>query len=702
MSADRRRRARAPAELPSSTSILFGAIAVAPLLLSVALCGCDWGSIPAGRYGVTALEIRGARAMDERALAACLATHERSRFQIDLGTSPEPECGVPPFDADRVSIRLWRWPWTEWPLYDHTVFERDVERVRRWYRARGFYEARVLSSEVSQDDDERETSIVLNVAEGRATFVRSLRLLGQEQLDQELRETLQEALSLVPGDRFDEADYDRSKEVLLRALRDAGYAKARLAGRVTITPNARAADIELTITPGPECSFGAVTVEGNGELPSTPIVGAAGIDRGERYNQSLVEEAQRAIYALGAFSSVEVQPILDTPGSVIDLHVTVVPGRVFRVGFGLGIQAGLVPTQALSEQTQSVNEWDVHALAILEHRNFLGGLRRLRIEERPRLIFRQQFPNVTTPRLGNRVSVEGRQPAFLEARTTLVANVTYDVGPDPFEDFSRHSVDAWIGPRRTFLDGRLLLSVAIHDGLFIPFAVGTTTSPVVQYNNLFWEQFVRLDLRDDPREPRNGAYFGLGMQESGYLLPSSWQYLRFTPEASGYVGLPLGMVLAARFALGIMHVYGTSLDPLSALGELGPFNYRLRGGGGNSVRGVLAGRLGDGVEGGLRRWEASLELRLPITASFGIVVFLDAGDVSREEVFRFNRPSTSLGFGLRYKTIVGPLRLDFGWRIPGLQRFGDAPPPSSASQTTVDLGLFQYPGAFHVTIGEAF
>ena len=675
---------------------------LALLVLPGVVGGCDWGAIPAGRYGVTALDIRGMQAMDERALAACLATHERARFQIDLGTSPEPECGVPPFDSSRVTIGLWRWPWTEWPLFDRTVFDRDIERVQRWYRARGFYEAHVLSSEVTDDDDEHETSITLNVTEGRATFVHSIRLLGQELIDQELRETLQEALSLVPGDRFDEADYDRSKEVLIRALRDAGYAKARLAGRVTIDPRARTADIELTLTPGPPCRFGTVTVTGNGELPTTPIVGAAGIDRGASYSQSLVEEAQRAVYALGAFSSVEVQPILETPGDVVDVRVTVVPGRVFRVGFGLGIQAGLVPTQALSEQTQAANEWDVHALGIIEHRNFLGGLRRLRIEERPRLIFRQQFPNLTTPRLGNRISIEARQPAFLEARTTLVASVTYDVGPDPFEDFSRHSVDGWVGPRRTFFDGRLLLSFAIHGSLFVPFDVGTTTSEVVTYNNRFWEEFIRLDLRDNPREPRNGVYLGLGMQQSGYLLPSSWQYLRFTPEANGYVGLPLGLVLAARFAVGIMHVYGTELDPLSALGELGPFNYRLRGGGANSVRGVLAGRLGDGIEGGLRRWEASLELRLPITANFGIVFFIDAGDVSREEIFRFNRPNTSIGFGFRYKTIVGPLRLDFGWRVPGMQRFGDAPPPASVSQTTVDLGAFAYPGALHVTIGEAF
>jgi hypothetical protein len=63
-------------------------------------------------------------------------------------------------------------------------------------------------------------------------------------------------------------------------------------------------------------------------------------------------------------------------------------GRNFRYGVGVGVETG----QVVDEQntTGSTPQWDAHVLAFIEHRDFLGGLRRLRLEDRPRLIFQGQ------------------------------------------------------------------------------------------------------------------------------------------------------------------------------------------------------------------------------------------------------------------------------------------------------------------------
>jgi len=108
----------------------------------------------------------------------------------------------------------------------------------------------------------------------------------------------------------------------------------------------------------------------------------------------------------------------------------------------------------------------------------------------------------------------------------------------------------------------------------------------------------------------------------------------------------------------------------------------------------------NGFPGGTRSWVASLELRVPLGDSFGIGTFLDAGDVdggssTQKARFRLDHPNTTFGAGIRYKTIVGPLRLDVGWLVPGLQgkREGDAVQKDP---------LFKFGGAVHLTIGEAF
>src|SRR5690606_13120099 len=120
---------------------------------------------------------------------------------------------------------------------------------------------------------------------------------------------------------------------------------------------------------------------------------------------------------------------------------------------------------------------------------------------------------------------------------------------------------------------------------------------------------------------------------------------RLSPEARGYVPLFWDLVWANRVLLGTIHVLSASdeLDPVAR--ALGPTTYRLRGGGANSNRGFLAGTLGAGLTGGIRRWEASSELRVPIGASFVLAGFFDMGDVNDQPAFRFDSLNATAGHG---------------------------------------------------------
>jgi outer membrane protein insertion porin family/translocation and assembly module TamA len=110
----------------------------------------------------------------------------------------------------------------------------------------------------------------------------------------------------------------------------------------------------------------------------------------------------------------------------------------------------------------------------------------------------------------------------------------------------------------------------------------------------------------------------------------------------------------------------------------------------------------DFFPGGTRSWIASLELRIPLGDSFGIATFMDVGDVDggkdgERARFRFDHPNTTLGAGLRYKTLVGPIRLDVGFLVPGLQG-----KRRDTDLVRYDDPLFRFHGAVHLTIGEAF
>jgi hypothetical protein len=739
-----------------------------------AMCSAACATIPKGRYGVDELTLNGVKELDPYALRACLATRERDSLSIDLSKEPAPECGKAPFDANRIHLGLWRWPWSEWPLYDPSIFERDLSRIERWYRARGYYGIRILDARSRPEvalhgtlSETNEIKLAVDIAEGEPVRIAKVDLQGIDALTRDLQDDVKKSLGeLELESRFDEADYDRTREAMARTLRDEGYAQALVDGKVVVDPKALRATIHFVVQTGPLMEIGDVCVEGHEKLPPKLILQASDLRPGRPFSQSDIEDARTRIYQLRVLSEVEIitgttdpktgenrfvdpdaregewlawkngettsDKEADEAGATervcrlakaskrssrprVPIEIRVKPGKLYRFGVGAGFQIGVEDGQRAINATQ---QWDVHVFAYGEIRNFLGGLRRLRIEERPKLIFLAPFPRVEDGegakdiRLGNNLSLLLEWPAFLEARTLLKLVASWDRGPDPYGGgFIRDDFNVGLGPSRGFLKNRLHAAAMVFVNPYIPRSryIHTANMPEVlkneRYNLLFLQQVFEWDTRDDKASARKGTYARLELHET--LPPSSWGYVRITPELRQYIPLPLGLVIAMRAGIGMINIYKSSAKT-PELRRLGPRPYRLRGGGPYSVRGIQAGLLGlrddDGewFPGGTRSWLASLELRIPLGDSFGIATFADVGDVdggSRTDKarFRFDHPNTTLGVGLRYKTIVGPIRLDVGFLVPGLQGSREG-----ARNVSYNDPLFRLRGAVHLTIGEAF
>ena len=695
------------------------------LSLAVVLVGC--ATLPENRYGVRKLELSGMKAFDEEALRACLTTTERPRATLYLGARSVGPCGQPPFNVRRSQLQLWSWATTDWPLYDRVGFARDLERIVRWYQARGYNDARVVGTAVdpvaalnddtiaktgpeaacrqSGSDEGCQVRLRVVIDEGAPTRIDSLVVRGSEQLDKSIRVALSEALELKPGERFDESLYEVSKQRMLAVLQDHGHALAEVEGAVRIDRAAHVAFVSFEVRAGPRCTFGKIFVEGAPSFLTSTIRAATRISPGDTYSGSALRGAQQAIFSTGLFMTVTVESILPSSGSRVDVRATVTLARKRRFGLGFGMQAGIV-TRGDTWDPISVPQWDVHLLAKYTEQRFLNSPGILTLEERPAMVIQEPFPGFTAPGFGNDVRAELRFAHVLEGRTAMRIGAAYVWGPDPYDTFFRHRVDSVVGLERKFLlRERLFVSIGVHNSVYrVPDGATTKSGEPAPADSLVtnFYQRARFDFRDSETQPRRGAMLQVELQEAGITDISSWRYVRTTPDARAYLPLPLDAVLAVRFAVGMYFIFDADpqLDENSR--NLGPRDYRLRGGGATSNRGFLPGELGDGPDGGTRRWEASLELRLPVTPTLGLVGFLDAGDVSQKPEFRWNVPQASSGFGLRYRTIVGSLRLDFAWRLPGLQVFGPDPRDPGGDLNQVDFGFAKMNGAVHLTIGEAF
>jgi outer membrane protein assembly factor BamA len=748
------------------------------LALVLALSAGACAHKPKQRYGIEKLQFSGMKELDPSALRACLVSEQRDKVSLGLGAVISPDCGVPPFDKTRFNARLFALPWAPWPVYDEAVFKLDVERLERWYQARGFYGIRVLdvsfkptdarqSDACSDPEGDCTVEIEVKLEEGEPVKVRKVELDIEGKLDPKLVEKVYAAVEPDQGDIFDEALYDQALEKLADVVREAGYARAAVVGNIEINRGLLVADIKLTITPGPLCHFGEVKLTSKSKIPEEPVLAATLLRKGQLYQESALDDAQRSIYALGAFSAVTVKGDLEnSTGAEVPILINVEPRRESQWLVGGGILSGIPQNSAAAIEGISVPQWDLHLVGSYENRNFFGGLRKFRIEERPRMLFLSQFPAVpdNSPRFGNLISANFSQPGVIDGRTSLVLETSWDNGPDPFLLFFRNDIGISLGLERGFWRQRINLRVAIHQEIMRVSKRQPIRDQVSKELNTDWtlqylqngeqnfdvrqqqaqlidaqssyvlpfvEQRVTVDLRDDATKPYKGAYLRVLAHEA-FRLPdtASWNYIRLTPEARGYVPLGLGIVLAGRFELGWIKILRASskLDDGGAL--LGPQSYRLRGGGATSNRGFAPGRLGDSLNGGTHRWGASLELRVPLSNNFYIVGFSDVGDVNAganlvrtyngqitnedasppERVgydgtpvvqrranggFRFTHLNGTLGGGLRYYTVIGPVRLDVGYRPKWYK--GDAP-----YGQRMDLGFTKFNGAVQLTIGDAF
>jgi outer membrane protein assembly factor BamA len=125
------------------------ALVWAATLVTAAALGAGCAKVPKTRYGVNEVRIEGTKKMSDDALEGCLGTRERPHVTATFGVETAGACGEPPFDADPPRLRLWAWPWTDWPLFDRIVLEQDLLRIDRWFEARGFHHAEVTDVQVS-------------------------------------------------------------------------------------------------------------------------------------------------------------------------------------------------------------------------------------------------------------------------------------------------------------------------------------------------------------------------------------------------------------------------------------------------------------------------------------------------------------------------------------------------------------------------
>ncbi|HXN31479.1 MAG TPA: BamA/TamA family outer membrane protein, partial [Polyangiaceae bacterium] len=278
----------------------------------------------------------------------------------------------------------------------------------------------------------------------------------------------------------------------------------------------------------------------------------------------------------------------------------------------------------------------------------------------------------------------------------------------------------------------------------------------------FPQLVTQIDFRDDPVHTHAGFAANVDLQFAGGPFGGTATDWRIQPDVEGYMPIAHGVTLAVSGTLGLLFPlnYGQSVEtglPAGASAtDIQTVYFRgFFSGGPSSNRGYpLRGVAPHGFVpflnpltaktqeanacdptglspaqvsilqqnpacsspiGGFTQWEATAELRFASSGPWGGVLFCDAGDVSQYVLFRkypsnpgasalrFNYLHLSCGVGGRYDTAVIPIRLDIGYRIPGMQILGQSQPTQYDATFGAPPVLFTVlPIAVAFGIGESF
>ncbi|HYQ29508.1 MAG TPA: POTRA domain-containing protein, partial [Polyangiaceae bacterium] len=145
--------------------------------------------------------------------------------------------------------------------YDPSLLSRDLERVERYYRARGYYEAKVSAARVLQLDG-RHVKIEIRVVPGAPVTVRSVEIPGLASLPTVVTKHVLQARTLKVDDVFDEARFDEMKAAMIEAQQDRGFPFAKVDAKAHIDLVEHRADVTLGLQPGPRATYGAVSIDG--------------------------------------------------------------------------------------------------------------------------------------------------------------------------------------------------------------------------------------------------------------------------------------------------------------------------------------------------------------------------------------------------------------------------------------------------------
>jgi translocation and assembly module TamA len=453
--------------------------------------------------------------------------------------------------------------------------------------------------------------------------------LGRITIDGDVPPDVRDKLGLAPGAPAVAADVLAAQQRLLTAIREAGHPLAKVdLPPVTLRPADNALDVTFHVAAGPYANIGQITIIGLKTVNEDYVRRRLLLKQGEQFSPTKIEAARADLGATGVFSVVRIEPAdhLDPGGTIpISIDVTERPlhsvdvGAAYSTDLGINLNAG----------------W--------HHRNLFGNAEQLN------LTAGVELGGSAVQHPGYNVGAQFIKPDFLTRDQSL--EISLRAVKQSLDAYDQQALFEKIGIERKFLPHWTVgIGVAGEQERIIQ--EGVTN----YYELLGLPLSAKYDDTNSLLDPTDGFRAAVLLTPTQSFGGSSATFALAQVSGSTYLDLSGSgrSVVALRGLVG--KAFGANVFSL-------PPDQRFYAGGSGTVRGFRYQSIGpqfaDGKPtGGTAVSAGSVEFRQRILGNYGLVAFVDAGQVTANGAPFTSNWRVGAGIGARYYTSIGPIRLD--------------------------------------------
>ena len=530
--------------------------------------------------------------------------------------------------------------------YFQPLLDQDLKLIEELYKSEGFLDVQVGQWKKEYNEFGDKVLLTLKIDEKPRAIVENFKVEGLETLNAEQQARILRGMVIAPGRAYSSTHLEQDLQVMAARLANRGYPYAKIDREVQNTHD-HFWDVKIKVNLGTQVKIGHVLIVGNSLTRESTIRKNLRFKGGDLFSATRLLQSQINLRKLGIFDGVNIEA-LGLANQEETVHVRIQlqekKSKITDLEFGYNTDSGFNGKLVFNK----LNMWG-------SGKN--GNVKLQLGQEVSRLELNYIDPRLRGSSLqlliGTYAGFE-RRPFFQNFSTGAYGTL--------FKDFSQHlSLYGRLGFEYVnFNESRTVLSVLRPNGL---------TEDRTRLNTTVGMTY---DHRDNFGNPRKGYFLNGEAKLTNQFIQKDGSYITLHGSA-GYWYSPFSRITFANA------LRGSKTFTLPKSTEV-PIDDRLYLGGDDTVRGFDQDALLP--PGGLFSLVHNFEMQFHLFSGFQLVGFLDTGVAVREmEQISLATLRHSIGPGLRYQTPVGPIRLEYGFKL-------DRQPGESPGRLHFSFGYF--------------